>query len=69
LKHAEREGNGKALPIIDLGARRGWAINTTQMPYPQEKRTSTHCTARWDSEPEWANTENLSPTGVLTPVK
>jgi len=41
--HAERGGNGIALPIIKLGARRRWVVNTTtQLPYPQEKGTITH---------------------------
>jgi len=68
--HAERGGNGIALAIIKLVARRGWVVNaTTCPPYPQEKRTFTHCTAGWDSGSVWTSQENLTPTGVQTPVK
>jgi len=36
--HAARGGNGIALPIIYLGARRGWVVNTTtQPPYPRKR--------------------------------
>jgi hypothetical protein len=42
-----REGRGIALLFPDLGARKGWVVNT--MPrrlYPRE-RPGTHCTGGW----------------------
>jgi len=68
--HAKRGGNGIALSIIELGARRGWVINTTTWPpYPQEKRTIAHHTAGLDSGAVWTSRENLAPTAVRTPGK
>jgi hypothetical protein len=43
-EQAQRVERGTALPFLDLGARRGWAVRTTPRPlYPRE-RPATHCT-------------------------
>jgi len=47
-------GRGIALPILSLGARRGWVFNAMPQPlYPQGKRCGTHyragCVGPWGS--------------------
>jgi hypothetical protein len=42
-----RGGRGTALPILNLGTRRGWVVSTTPQPlYPRE-RPGTHCAGGW----------------------
>jgi hypothetical protein len=44
---AQRGNRIIALLILELGARRGWMVNTTPRPlYPQE-RPGTHCIGGW----------------------
>jgi hypothetical protein len=43
----QRGSRGIALLILNLGARRGWAVSTTPRPlYPRE-RHGTHCKGGW----------------------
>jgi hypothetical protein len=42
-----RGGRGIALPILNLGTRRGWVVSTTPPPFYPRERPGTHCTGGW----------------------
>jgi hypothetical protein len=46
-KVAYRVSRGIALLFLDLGARRGWLVNTTPRPLYPRDRPGTHCTGVW----------------------
>ena len=51
--------------FFNLGASRGWVVNTTPRPLCPQDRSGTHCTG--GSQLVWTGVENLAPTGIRSP--
>jgi len=56
------------LPIDNIGAGRGWAVNASLLPlYPRERDPVPILQkAGWNSKPAWKYTENLIPSHKQT---
>ena len=63
-KQALSGGRGIALPILDLGVRRGWVVSTMpRLVYSMERDP----VAGWAMGPVWTGPEDLASTWVRTP--
>ena len=66
---SRKRNRGIAVPIIDLGVRRGWVVTGTSRPlYPRDTVTVPIAKeAAWVPGPGWTGADNLAPTGIRTP--
>jgi hypothetical protein len=66
---AQRGSSGIHYSFLNLGARWGWVVNATLLPFYLREVEPVLIVqeAKWVSVPVWTCAENLAPTGIRSP--